>query len=97
MACQPHLLPDGSEGCASVGRHGRPGVAQGQHAVGPSACLTGAVVRHSPSLRGLQEALPQERHAGPSIAVALEELQAVDVAFRDAVAPGQGEPRGDRG
>jgi hypothetical protein len=49
-----------------------------------------------PSLRRLQEALPQERKAGPPIALALHELQAMDLALGNAIAPLEGEPGGDR-
>src|SRR5438128_12520670 len=47
-------------------------------------------------LGGLHHTLPQELDVCPSIALALEQLQAVDMALDGTVAPGQGEPRCDR-
>ena len=43
----------------------------------------------------LQDPLAEEGKTGPPIALALHELQAVDLAFGDAVVPLEGEPRGD--
>jgi hypothetical protein len=40
----------------------------------------------------VQDALAEEREAGPAIALTLDELQAMDLAFGDAVAPREGEP-----
>jgi hypothetical protein len=54
------------------------------------------VVHHMPSLGRLQHTLPEEGEAGPPTALTFPELQAVDVAFGDAIAPFQREPRGDR-
>jgi hypothetical protein len=54
------------------------------------------VVRLPRHLGGLQDALPEEGGAGPAIALALEQLEPGDLPFHGAVAPGQGEPRGDR-
>src|SRR5467141_3650331 len=47
-------------------------------------------------LGGLQHTLPQEPDVCPSIALTLEQLQAVDMALDRTIAPGQGEPRCDR-
>lgn len=53
-------------------------------------------MRHQlPTLGHLQDALPEECHAGPSLALALQEYQPMDLAFGDAVAPREGEPRDD--
>ena len=46
-------------------------------------------------LGGLQHTLPQEPDVCPSIALALEQLQAIDVALDRPIAPRQGEPRCD--
>jgi hypothetical protein len=49
-----------------------------------------------PPLGRLQDPLAEEREAVPSIALALHEFQAVDLAFGDAVVPlDEGEPRSD--
>jgi hypothetical protein len=40
----------------------------------------------------VQEALSEQRDAGPAIALALEELQTGDLPFDGPVAPLQGEP-----
>jgi hypothetical protein len=48
-----------------------------------------------PALGRLQDALPYEREARPAIALALHQLQAMDVTFRDDIAPFQREPCGD--
>jgi hypothetical protein len=55
------------------------------------------VARLPRPLSGLQKALPEQGGAGPAIALALEQLEPDDLPFHGAVAPGQGEPRGDRG
>ena len=47
-------------------------------------------------LGGLPHALPQEPDARPSIALALEQLQAVDMALDGTIAPGECEARCDR-
>src|SRR5213593_2407366 len=47
-------------------------------------------------LGGLHHTLPQELDVCPSIALALEQLQAVDMALDGTIAPGQGEPCFDR-
>src|SRR5213593_221447 len=47
-------------------------------------------------LGGLHHTLPQELDVCPSIALALEQLQAVDMALDGTIAPGQSEPRCDR-
>jgi hypothetical protein len=48
-----------------------------------------------PTRGHLPDALPEECPAGPSIALALQEFQPLDLAFGDAVAPLEGEPRDD--
>jgi hypothetical protein len=48
---------------------------------------TFVVVNHMPSLGHLQHTLPEEGETGPPIALTFHELQAVDLAFGDAVAP----------
>src|SRR5437899_11419134 len=47
-------------------------------------------------LGGLHHTLPQEPDVCPSIALTLEQLQAVDMALDRTIAPGQGESRCDR-
>src|SRR6266566_8218708 len=47
-------------------------------------------------LSRLYHTLPQEPDVCPSIALTLEQLQAVDMALDGTIAPGQGEPRFDR-
>ena len=47
-------------------------------------------------LGDLYHTLPQEPDVCPSIALALEQLQAVDMALDGPISPGQGEPRFDR-
>jgi len=42
-----------------------------------------------------EDTVPQERTAGTAIALALEQLQTVDMTLDRAIAPGQGEPRCD--
>src|SRR5712692_6715288 len=54
------------------------------------------VARPPMRLDGLHHALPQEPDARPSIALALEHLQAVDMALDGTIAPGQREPCFDR-
>ena len=44
----------------------------------------------------LQDALPEKRKRGSSIALALEKLEAMDVACRDAIAPLHRQPSFDR-
>jgi hypothetical protein len=44
----------------------------------------------------MQHTLPYQGKAGPAIALALQHLAAVDVAFDRAVVPLEREPRGDR-
>ena len=64
----------------------------------PLACGGAQVIegdQRLPTLGHLQDALPEECHAGPSIALALQEFQPMDLAFGDAVAPLEGEPRDD--
>ena len=51
--------------------------------------------QHLPTRVHLQDALLEECHAGPSIALALQEFQPMDSAFGDAVAPLESEPRDD--
>src|SRR5919108_3410244 len=48
-----------------------------------------------PGLCRLQDTLPQQREARPPIALALHELEAMELALGDAVTPLQGQPRGD--
>ena len=43
-------------------------------------------------LCGVQNALPEKGEAGPPIALALHELEAMELAFGAAVVPLQGEP-----
>src|ERR1700704_4707182 len=47
------------------------------------------------ALDRLYQALPQEPDPSASIALALEQFQAVDVALDRSITPGQGEPGGD--
>src|SRR2546430_1900466 len=47
------------------------------------------------ALGSLQHPLPQEPDVCPSIALALEQLQTVDLALDGTIAPGQREPRFD--
>src|SRR2546423_1777300 len=47
------------------------------------------------ALDRLCQALPQEPDPSASIALALEQFQAVDVALDRSITPGQGEPGGD--
>jgi len=54
------------------------------------------VVRLLRLLGGRHHALPQEREARASIALALELRQSGELAFYRAMAPGQGEARLDR-
>jgi hypothetical protein len=54
------------------------------------------VVRQPSGPDGMQEVLPSLAETGPSIAPVLEELQTMDVAFHDSVAPGHGEAGLDR-
>ena len=53
------------------------------------------------SLALLQHPLPQKRHMGTTIGLTLEQLQPVDLALGNGVsprvAPGQGQPRMNRG
>jgi hypothetical protein len=59
----------------------------------PAWWLSGLV---SPGLRRLgEDTVPQECTAGTAIALALEQLQAVDMALDGTIAPGQGEARCD--
>src|SRR5262245_59084292 len=64
----------------------------------PVRAWGGCAGQPAPWLRldGLHHALPQEPDARPAIALALEQLQAVDLALDRPIAPGQGEPRCDR-
>jgi hypothetical protein len=55
------------------------------------------VARLARRLGRLPDALPEERETGPAVALALEQLQTGDLPLHGAVAPSQGEPRGDRG
>jgi hypothetical protein len=43
-----------------------------------------------------EDTVPQKHKTCPAIALALEQLQAVDMALDGTIAPGQGEPRLDR-
>src|SRR5712664_4249527 len=54
------------------------------------------VARPPMRLDGLHHALPQEPDACPSIALALEQLQAGEMALDGTMAPGQREPCFDR-
>ncbi len=47
-------------------------------------------------LGGLHHTLPQEHDVCPSITLAFEQLQVVDMALDGTIAPGQGEPRFNR-
>ena len=53
-------------------------------------------VRLLRALDRLYHALPQEPDPGAAIALALEQLQAVDMAFDGPIAPGEGEAGSDR-
>jgi len=78
MACQPHCCRTVREDVPASGIMAGQVRHMGSMQRGPSACLTGEVVSHPPSLCCLQEALLQERQAGPPIVLALHELQAVE-------------------
>ena len=52
----------------------------------------GLAARLLRALDSLHHTLPQEPDSGAAIALALEELQAVDMALDGAIAPGEGEP-----
>jgi hypothetical protein len=53
------------------------------------------VVNDLSSLRCVQEALPEQGEAGPPLALALHQLQAMNLAFSHAVALLQGESGSD--
>jgi hypothetical protein len=49
-----------------------------------------------PSLGRVQDALAQQGKPRSAIALAFHELEAMDLPFRRAIAPREGEPGGDR-
>src|SRR5262245_63450502 len=67
-------------------------------ALSPLVCGGAPVIEGDPrlpTLGHLPDALPEACHAGPPSALALQEFQPMDLAFGDAVAPLEGEPRDD--